>query len=58
MKSKIEIRVFAVEVAASMMGAGSPTKDVVSKAKEIEEYIVGEAKVPETDADITTTSKK
>lgn len=58
MKNKIEIRVFAVEVAASMLGAGAPSKDVVAKAKEIEEYIIGEAEVPETDAVTTITAKK
>lgn len=39
MKSKIEVRVFAVEQAVKIMGAGTPQKDVVAKAQEIEEYI-------------------
>lgn len=39
MKSKIEVRVFAVEQAVKIMGAGTPQKDVVVKAQEIEEYI-------------------
>ena len=40
MKSKIEVRVFAIEQAVKIMGAGTPQKDVVAKAQEIEEYIV------------------
>jgi predicted house-cleaning NTP pyrophosphatase (Maf/HAM1 superfamily) len=39
MKSKIEVRVFAVEKAISIMGIGTPDKDVISKAKEIEAYV-------------------
>ena len=31
------------------MGAGTPDKDVVKKAKEIETYIVGNADIPEVD---------
>lgn len=48
MKSKIEVRKFAVESAITIMGQGTPNKDVVSKAKEIESYIIGEAVLPET----------
>lgn len=48
MKSKVEIRKFAVQTAADLLGTGSATKDVIAKAKEIEEYIVGQAEIPET----------
>lgn len=48
MKSKVEIRKFAVEKAVELLGSGSPCKDVISKAQEIENYIVGSAKIPET----------
>lgn len=47
MKSKVEIRKFAVQTAADLLGTGSATKDVVAKAKEIEDYIVGQAEIPE-----------
>lgn len=47
MKSKIEVRKFAVEKATQIMGAGTADKDVISKAKEIEAYIIGEAQLPE-----------
>lgn len=47
MKSLIEIRMFAVEKAVAIMGAGTADKDVVSKAKEFESYIVGDVVVPE-----------
>lgn len=47
MKSKIEVRKFAVEKAAQIMGTGTADKDVISKAKEIETYIIGEAELPE-----------
>jgi hypothetical protein len=47
MKSKIEVRVFAVEQAVKTMGVGTPQKDVVAKAQEIEKYIIGEAVLPE-----------
>lgn len=49
MKSKIEIRVFAVEQAVTILGAGIPVKDVVEKAKEIESYVVGDAEIPEVE---------
>lgn len=47
MKSLIEVRKFAVDKAALIMGAGTADKDVISKAKEIEAYIVGNAILPE-----------
>ena len=47
MKSKIEIRKFAVEIAAEIMGKGTSDKDVVVKAKEIETYVIGEAILPD-----------
>lgn len=49
MKSKIEIRVFAVEQAVTILGTGTPVKDVVEKAKEIESYVVGDAEIPEVE---------
>ena len=48
MKSRVEIRKFAVQTAADLLGTGSATKDVIIKAKEIEEYIIGQAEIPET----------
>lgn len=48
MKSKLEIRVFAIEQAVKVMGVGIPVKDVVEKAKEIEAYIIGDAELPES----------
>lgn len=53
MKSKIEVRKFAVESAITIMGQGTPNKDVISKAKEIESYIIGEAVLPETYDDMS-----
>lgn len=47
MKSKIEVRVFAVEQAVKIMGAGTPQKDVVAKAQEIENYIVQGIELPD-----------
>lgn len=47
MKSKIEIREFAIRIAADIMGNGTPCKDIVSKAKEIEQYIIGEVEIPD-----------
>ena len=47
MKSKIEVRVFAIEQAVKIMGAGTPQKDVVAKAQEIEEYIVQDVVLPD-----------
>lgn len=47
MKSKIEVRVFAVEQAVKVMGAGTPQKDVVAKAQEIENYIVQGIELPD-----------
>lgn len=56
MKSRIEIRKFAVESAIAIMGNGTPDKDIVSKAKEIETYVVGEAVLPETYDDMSAVS--
>ena len=47
LKSKIEVREFAVQRAAEIMGTGTPDKDVVAKAKEIEAYVIGDADLPE-----------
>lgn len=47
MKSKIEVRVFAVEQAVKIMGACTPQKDIVAKAQEIEEYIVQDVVLPD-----------
>lgn len=43
----MDIRIYAVDKAIAVMGSGSPTKDVVAKAREIEQYIVGDAVLPE-----------
>ena len=50
-KSKLDARHYAIEKAVEMMGAGSPSKDVVAKAVEIEAYIVGGAELPEVSND-------
>lgn len=47
LKSKIEVREFAVKQAVIILGTGTSQKDVVNKAKEIEAYIVGKAELPE-----------
>ena len=47
-KSKIEVREYAVNKAIELMGTGTPTKQVVDKAKEIENYVMGDAVLPET----------
>lgn len=47
-KSKIEVREYAMNKAIELMGTGTPTKQVVDKAKEIETYIIGKAELPET----------
>lgn len=47
-KSKIEVREYAMNKAIELMGTGTPTKQVVDKAKEIEQYVMGEAVLPET----------
>lgn len=52
MKSKLEIRKFAVEQAVAIMGTGTPQKDVVSKAKEIEVYVLGDAVLPEVQDEV------
>lgn len=46
-KSKIEVREYAINKAIELMGTGTPQKDVVAKAKEIETYVIGEAELPE-----------
>lgn len=46
-KSNIEVREYAMNKAVELMGTGTPTKQVVEKAKEIETYIKGEAELPE-----------
>lgn len=51
MKSKIEVRVFAVNKAVEIMGTGAPAKDVVTKAQEIEQYIMGDAELPDVYAE-------
>lgn len=35
-KSRIEIREFAVRQAVELLGTGSPQKDIVAKARDIE----------------------
>ena len=45
--TKIDIRKYAIEMATRIMGAGTPDKDLVAKAKEIEAYIIGDAIVEE-----------
>lgn len=52
MKSRLEVRKFAIESAVAIIGSGTPSKDVVEKAKEIEAYIIGEAILPETYDDV------
>lgn len=49
MKTKIDVRVFAVEQAVHVMGAGTPQRDVVEKAKEIELYITEGIELPDVD---------
>ena len=46
-KSNIEVREYAINKAVELMGTGTPTKQVVEKAKEIETYVKGEAELPE-----------
>lgn len=53
MKSKIEVREYAVNKAAEIMGKGTPTDSLITKAQEIEKYIIGEAILPEVAADTT-----
>ena len=48
LKSKIEVREYAINKAIELMGTGTPTKQVVDKAKEIETYVIGEADLPES----------
>lgn len=53
MKSKIEVREYAVNKAAEIMGKGTPTDSLIAKAQEIEKYIIGGATLPEIAADTT-----
>ena len=53
MNSKIEVREFAVKIAADIMGKGTPVDSLIAKAQEIEKYIIGEAMLPEVAADTT-----
>ena len=55
-KSKLDARHYAIEKAVELMGAGSPSKDVVDKAVEIESYIVGGAELPEVVNDLENLS--
>ena len=47
-RSKIEVREYALNKAIELLGAGTPVKQAVEKAKEFETYIIGEAELPET----------
>ena len=47
-KSRIEVREYAMNKAVELMGTGTPSKHIVEKAKEIENYVVGSAELPET----------
>lgn len=47
MKSKLEVRKFAIDKAVAVMGYGSPAADVVALAQEIEKYVIGNADLPE-----------
>ena len=51
MKSKIEVREYAVNKAAEIMGKGTPTDSLIAKAQEIEKYVIGEAILPEVGID-------
>lgn len=53
MKSKIEVREFAVKTAADIMGKGTPVDSIIAKAQEIESYIIGGAILPEVGIDTT-----
>lgn len=46
-KSKIEVREYAMNKAIELMGTGTPNKQIVEKAKEIESYVIGETVLPE-----------
>lgn len=43
----MDVREFAVQIAAEIMGSGTPDKNIVAKAKEIEAYVIGDAELPE-----------
>ena len=51
MKSKIEVREYAVNKAAEIMGKGTPADSLIAKAQEIEKYVTGEAILPEVAVD-------
>ena len=53
MKSKIEVREFAVKIAADIMGKGTPVDSLIAKAQEIEKYVIGAAILPEVGIDTT-----
>lgn len=40
MKSIVDIRIFAIEQAVAILGAGTADKEIVKKAEEIESYII------------------
>lgn len=52
MKSKIEVREYAVTKAAEIMGKGTPAESLIAKAVEIEKYVIGEAVLPEVGTDM------
>lgn len=54
MKSKLEVRQFAVERATMILGIGVQVNDIIEKAKEIEAYVIGEADLPETYDEMNT----
>lgn len=53
MNSKIEVREFAVKIAADIMGKGTPVDSLIAKAQEIEKYVIGGAILPEVGIDTT-----
>ena len=54
MKSKIEVRKFAVEQAHLSMIKGDSDKSVVEVAKEIADFVLGDAELPEYVSDDDT----
>lgn len=53
LKSKIEVREYAVTKAAEILGKGTPTDSLIAKAQEIEKYVIGDAILPEVAVDST-----
>lgn len=49
----MDVRVFAVQKAAEIMGTGTPDKNIVAKAKEIEAYVIGDADLPEVHDEVS-----